>query len=193
MILLLSSLINFKKLLLQSKKNHVGTRGAWAPARGLGTPPMHTWRLGYASVSGTPQRTRGAWAPTSVLGTPCAQVVLRLPAFGLGTPKRTRGAWAALVKPWSRPIGDKWCFGHGYRLKGNGLGVRTHDQWSSVRTQFYWVLHQNSTFLGHRILKIIICFRNIIIFIIINIINKIIYKFERKYYYLSYKFLWYFL
>ena len=40
-------------------------------------------------------------------------------------------------------------------------------------------------FMGPRILNIIICFRNIIIFIIIN---KIINKFERKYYYLYYKF-----
>ena len=40
-----------------------------------------------------------------------------------------------------------------------------------------------SRFLGFRILNIIVCFRNIIIFIIINIINEIINKFERKYYY----------
>ena len=33
-------------MLLLSKKNHMGTRGVWAPAWGLGTPPMHTWRLG---------------------------------------------------------------------------------------------------------------------------------------------------
>jgi hypothetical protein len=47
-------------------------------------------------------------------------------------------------------------------------------------------------FMGPKFLNIIIYFRNIIIFIIINIINKIIYKFERKYYYLSYKFLLFF-
>ena len=48
--------------------------------------------------------------------------------------------------------------------------------------------------------NIIICVINIIIFIIINIINKIISKFEKniiinikKYYYLYYKFLSYFL
>ena len=64
---------------------------------------------------------------------------------------------------------------------------------SSVRIQFYWVLHQDSMFMGPKILNIIICFTIIIIFIIINIINKIINKFERKYYYLYYKFLLYFL
>jgi len=47
-------------------------------------------------------------------------------------------------------------------------------------------------FMGPKFLNIIIYFWNIIIFIIINIINKIIYKFERKYYYLSYKFLLFF-
>jgi hypothetical protein len=40
-----------------------------------------------------------------------------------------------------------------------------------------------SRFLCSRILNIIVCFRNIIIFIIINFINEIINKFERKYYY----------
>jgi hypothetical protein len=38
-------------------------------------------------------------------------------------------------------------------------------------------------FLCPKILNIIVCFRNIIIFIIINFINEIINKFERKYYY----------
>ena len=46
-----------------------------------------------------------------------------------------------------------------------------------------WVMALGSRFLGPRILNIIVCFRTIIIFIIINIINEIINKFERKYYY----------
>ena len=53
--------------------------------------------------------------------------------------------------------------------KGNGSGVRPTINGSSVRTQFYWVLHQELRFLGSRIL-------NIIIFIIINIINQIVTK-----------------
>jgi hypothetical protein len=139
--------------------------------------PAHRLRLGSYLSAGHTMRTGGAWAACLWVGHPQAHT------WRLGY----------AVKPWSRPNGDKGCFDHGYKLKRNGSGVRTHDQWSSVRTQFYWVLHQDSTFLGSRILNIIICFRNIIIFIMINIINKIIYKFERKYYYLSYRFLWYFL
>ena len=46
---------------------------------------------------------------------------------------------------------------------------------------YYWIVHQDSRFLGLKILNIIICFKNIIIFIIINIINTIINKFQRKY------------
>jgi len=62
----------------------LGPHGAWAPAR------MHTWRLG----------------PASVLGTPYAHVAL-LPASVLGTPLRVRGAWAALGGNHARsPLGD---------------------------------------------------------------------------------------
>ena len=43
-----------------------------------------------------------------------------------------------------------------------------------------WVRALDPRFLNPKILNVI-CFRNIIIFIIINIINKIINKFERKY------------
>jgi hypothetical protein len=46
-----------------------------------------------------------------------------------------------------------------------------------------WVMALDPRFLSVKILNIIIYFRNIIIFLIINIINKIINKFERKYYY----------
>jgi len=77
-------------------------------------------------------------------------------------------------EPCPRPLGDTWHLGHGARPKRKGSGVTI---------QFYWILHQDPRFLGPTILNIIMCFRNIIIFIIINIINKIINKFERKYYY----------
>jgi len=45
-----------------------------------------------------------------------------------------------------------------------------------------WVMALDPRFLDPKILNIIVCFKNIIIFIIINIINKIINKFERRYY-----------
>jgi hypothetical protein len=52
-----------------------------------------------------------------------------------------------------------------------------------LETPGAWAMALGLRFLGLRILNIIICFRNIIIFIIINIINEIINKFEMKYYY----------
>jgi hypothetical protein len=106
-----------------------------------------------------------------------AHVALGLPGWAMiAPPLETSGAW--VMAPDSR---------------GMGRASRPMINGFSVRTQFYWVLHQNSMFMGPWILNIIIRFRNIIIFIIINIINKIINKFERKYYYLYYKFLWHFL
>jgi hypothetical protein len=45
-----------------------------------------------------------------------------------------------------------------------------------------WVMTLDPRFLDPKILNIIVCFKNIIIIIIINIINKIINKFERRYY-----------
>jgi len=48
----------------------VGTRGVWAAACGLGTPPAPIWRLGLAFVLGTPLRTRGVLLPAWGLGTP---------------------------------------------------------------------------------------------------------------------------
>ena len=58
-------------------------------------------------------------------------------------------------------------------------GVRTSASWVFVRTQFYWVLHQDPRFLGLMFLNIIICILNIIIFIIKNsiicVINIIIF------------------
>jgi hypothetical protein len=81
-----------------------------------------------------------------------------------------------------------------------GLTSRPPINKSSVKTQFYWVLYQEPRFHDPRILNIIFCFRNIIIFIIITIFNKIINKFHRKllllilktYYHLYSNFLWYF-
>jgi hypothetical protein len=84
--------------------------------------------------------------------------------------------------------------------RGMGLTSRPPINKSSIKTQFYWVLYQEPRFHDPRILNIIFCFRNIIIFIIITIFNKIINKFHRKllllilktYYHLYSNFLWYF-
>jgi hypothetical protein len=46
-----------------------------------------------------------------------------------------------------------------------------------------WIDMLGLKFLGLMILNSIVCFRNIIIILIINIINEIINKFKRKYYY----------
>ena len=46
-------------------------------------------------------------------------------------------------------------------LRGIGRSSGPMINGSSVRTQFYWVLHQDSMFMGLRILNIIISFRNI--------------------------------
>jgi len=63
----------------------MGTRGAWAAAWGLGTPPYTTWCLGLASV----------------LGSSLRHLVFRLPTCGLSTPQRTHATWASL--PWPTP------------------------------------------------------------------------------------------
>jgi hypothetical protein len=130
-------------------------------------------------------RTRGAWSH----------------------PLRTRGAWAlpsahvalGLCLWVGHSPAHTWCLGC-VGLGTSGAWVMAKDSRemdlvsgpkgnrSSIRTQFYWVLHQDSMFMVPTILNVIISFRNIIIFIIINIINKIINKFERKYYYLYYNF-----
>jgi len=46
-----------------------------------------------------------------------------------------------------------------------------------------WIDMLGLKFLRLMILNSIVCFRNIIIILIINIINEIINKFKRKYYY----------
>jgi hypothetical protein len=113
-------------------------------------------------------------------------------------PQCTRGAWAGHIPAHTWRLGSvglgtsgTWVMTSDSRGIGRASGPMING--SSVRTQFYWVLHQDSMFMGLRILNIIIYFRNIIIFIIINIINKIINKFERKSYYLYYNFFWHFL
>jgi hypothetical protein len=111
----------------------------------------------------------------------------------LGLPQCTRGAWAGHIPAHTWRLGSvglgtsgTWVMTSDSRGIGRASGPMING--SSVRTQFYWVLHQDSMFMGLRILNIIIYFRNMIIFIIINIINKIINKFERKSYYLYYNF-----
>ena len=146
--------------------------------RGVGHTHAHTWCLGCLS---------GGWAHPSAhvpfvllpmswaLLSAHVAFVLRWVSHDRSL-LETSGAW--VMVPDSRGMGwMSWPMING----------------SSVRIQFYWVLHQDSMFMGPKILNIIICFTIIIIFIIINIINKIINKFERKYYYLYYKFLLYFL
>jgi len=81
----------------------------------------------------TPQRTRGAWASYLGVGHILAHTWCLGFLPGVGHSQRTRGAWIALGEPGSRPIGDKWRVGHGSRLKENGLGVRTHDQWVELK------------------------------------------------------------
>jgi hypothetical protein len=99
----------------------------------------------------------------------------------------THDAWPVLSELWSRSIGDKWRLVHSSGLKGMDWVSEPMINGSSIRTQFYWVLYQDSMFMDPKILNIIICFINIIIII------KIINKFKRKYYYLYYKVLWHFL
>jgi len=66
---------------------------------------------------------------------------------------------------------------------GAGHPKCTRGAWAVTRDTWHLGFALDPRFLDPRILNIIICFRNIIIFSIINIINKIINKFERKYYY----------
>jgi len=82
LVLLLSSLINFKKLLLLSNKNHVRTRGAWSH-------PLCTrgaWAMPMGEQS---QRTHDAWAM------PVGWALL--------------SAHVELGRRW---VGDRWRLGH---------------------------------------------------------------------------------
>ena len=136
----------------------MGTHGAWLPSGGWAHPCAHM-ALGLCQV----------------VGTPCSHVALGL------------CLWVG------HSLAHTWRLGSALGLATSGAVVMAPDSrgidWSSgpminkssVRTQFFWVLYQDLMFMGSRILNIIISFRNIIIFIIINIINKIINKFERKY------------
>jgi len=132
-----------------------------------GQTPTHTW----------------CWVMPQCWAHPCTTWRLGcLPR--LGTPQHTRGAWASLVVAHAVPhfrTPSAWVMTLDPRKMG--LASRPTINRSSVRTQFYWVLHQEPRFRGSRILHIIFCFRNIIIFIIIIILNKIINKFHIKYYY----------
>ena len=98
-------------------------------------------------------------------------------AFGMGTPQRTRGPWP-LTFGWRQVELWSWL-----RTQGEWVGRQDMINGYSGRTQFYWVLYEDSIFMDTKIQNIII----------IIIINKIINKFERNYYYLYYNFLWYFL
>jgi hypothetical protein len=129
------------------------------------------------------QRTRGAWAATCVLADYAHTWCLgsRLCAghtlahmWRLGCSERESCPY---------PLKNTWRLGHGAGPKRNGSGIRTQDQWVLRNDPILLGSSSKLMVLGPKILNIIMCFRNIIIFIIINIINKIINKFERKYYY----------
>jgi hypothetical protein len=119
--------------------------------------------LGSCLSFGTPLELP-AWG----LGTPCTHVALRLRPqclahhcvrVALGLPAWGPGTPSAQLALGLRCAASEPCPCH---TLGHGAGSRV---------------------LCPRILNIIICFRNVIIFITINMINKIINKFERKYYY----------
>jgi len=113
------------------------------------------------------KRTRGTWALASILDTPLRTCGTWASVSVLGTPLRTHGAWALCM--------------------GGGHPQGTISAWVALRVSHahatLWVMVLDRRFFGPRILNIIICFINIIIFIIIHMVNKIINKFERKYYY----------
>jgi len=120
----------------------VGIRGAWVPARGLGTPLVPTWRLGYNSLLGTSLRTHDAWTPASVLGTPCAHVVLGLLPVGWALPSAhvpLRLRWVSHNRA-LLGISGVWVIGRASRSMINGSSVRTHSIGSFIKTQCSWVL-----------------------------------------------------
>jgi hypothetical protein len=94
--------------------------------------------------------------------------------MGSGTSQCTRDTWTPVF---GLETSGAWVLASD--SKGMVWSARPMINGSSIRIQFYWVLHQDSMFMDDRILNIII-----IIIIIIKLINK----FERKYYYLYYKF-----
>jgi len=118
------------------------------------------------------------------------------PAWGLGTPYAHVALglclWVGHSLAYTWPLGShfwlvtSWAWVMALDSTGMGWSSGSMINGSSVRTQFYWVLYQDSIFMGIKI-------QNIIIIFIINIINKIINKFKRNYYYLYYNFLWHFL
>jgi hypothetical protein len=72
------------------------------------------------------------------------------------------------------------CWAHPYAPVALGLRWERAMSVPHLGTSSTWVMALDPRFLNLKILNIIICFRNIFIFIIINIINKIINNFERK-------------
>ena len=131
----------------------MGTHDDWAAAWGLGTPLL----------------PHGPWVLLPCWAHPCVYVAFGLRRAGTipATHLETPGAWLIALEP-----------------RQMGLLSRPKINGSCVRIQFCLVLHQDPRFPDPRILIIIIiCFINIISFIIINISNKIINKIQRKYYY----------
>jgi hypothetical protein len=102
-------------------------------------------------------------------------VTLELLLRGWAHPQHTRGA-SAVPQCWAPPIalvalGLRWVSHDCAALGTSGAWVMALDSWGmgralepmingfSVKTQFYWVLHQDSIFLGPKILNIIFFFK----------------------------------
>ena len=132
---------------------------------------------GIASSAKSYQVQLGSWTQHYWVA-PSAHVALDLPAYVLADQAHTLclsscpGAWHTTKHTWRQgSLPGGWPPQH-----IRGTWVTPGDTWHLGFALDPW-------FLSPRILNIIICYRNIIIFSIINVINKIINKFERKYYY----------
>jgi hypothetical protein len=89
---------------------------------GVGHTPCAHVVLGLCLSVGHIQRTHSAWALASVPGTPYAHMALGLLLVSWALPS----PHVALGLCW---FGDKWCLSHVSGRKGNGSGIKTHNQW----------------------------------------------------------------
>jgi hypothetical protein len=134
----------------------VGARQAMPIGR---TPSYSHLALDMPSLGRLGCQLRG-WAH------PSTQVVFGLLAWrlgGAGHDQRPRPTWGHLTLESCRWIQGEWVRRQDPRWMGRASG-----------SNYYWVFHQDPRFLSHRILNIIICFKNIIII-------KIISKFQRNF------------
>jgi hypothetical protein len=103
----------------------------------VGHIPAHMWRLGYASVSGTSQRTCGAWALASVLGTPCAHMAFGLLPVGWALPSAHVALKLHLVSHDWVPLGTNGAWVMALDSKGMDWASEPMINGFSVRIQFY--------------------------------------------------------